>query len=66
MNGETNEPRSYAPVQVGSRFAGQADWGVMVRTGGVWKLVCVGCTRKAAGELVARLNANQPPRTEER
>ena len=62
MNGEQNKQRAFEPVHVGARFAGTADWGVMVRTGADWKLVCVGCTRSEAGDLVNRLNANQPQR----
>jgi len=58
------EGRAYEPVDVGARFAGTADWGVMVRerAGEDWKLVCVGCTREEAGELAGRLNAKPPER----
>ena len=58
MNLVRAEPPVYEPLQVGARFAGTADWGVMVREqpGEAWKLVCVGCTREEAGELARRLN----------
>ena len=62
MNGEQNKQRAFEPVHVGARFAGTADWGVMVRTGGAWKLICVGCTRAEADELTGRLNANHAQR----
>ena len=64
MNGERIEERAYEPVHVGARFAGTADWGVMVREqpGEAWKLVCVGCTGPEASELARRLNAKPNPR----
>jgi len=64
MNAVRTEPAVYEPVQVGARFAGMADWGVMVKgqPGEAWKLVCLGCTRLEASELARRLNVRPNPR----
>ena len=59
MSGQPNQHPVFEPVHVGERFPGIANWGVMVRTRDTWKLVCVGCTKQEADELVRHLNANQ-------
>jgi len=59
MNGQRTDGQPYAVLHIGERFAGLAAWGVMVRerTDDDGKLVCIGCTREEAGDLVRKLNA---------
>ena len=56
--------KKYAPIHVGTRWATEHTWGVMVE--GVGRpgaeLLCVGCTQAHAESLVARLNGEPEKR----